>query len=108
MPVTDCERIAFSHGTPASNSSVFRVTRLSTSEAESPIASVWISAVGGENSGKTSTGMSRSRVMPKTISVAAMPTTRNRNCRLEPTIQRIMSWSPPWNRYSWDFGIREQ
>jgi len=96
MPVTDCERIALSHGTPASSSSVFSVTRLSTSEAESPSASVWISADGGENSGKTSTGMSRSRMMPNTISAAAMPTTRNRNCKLVPTIHRIMSRNPPW------------
>ena len=95
IPGTDWERMVLTHGTPASNSSVFKVTRLSTSAAESPRASVWISAVGGENSGKTSTGMSRSRMMPKTISAAATPTTRYRNCRLAPTIQRIMSWSPP-------------
>ena len=49
--------MVFSHGTPASNSSVFNVTRFSTSAVESPNASVWISAVGGANSGKTSTGI---------------------------------------------------
>src|SRR6266550_7390533 len=108
MPVTDWERIALSHGTPASNSSVFRVTRLSTSGAERPSASVWISAIGGENSGKTSTGISRSRVTPKTISIAARPTTRNRNCKLVPTIQRIMWRSPPWDRHYQETGFREQ
>ena len=39
-PVTDFERIDFSHGTPLSSSSRFRVIRLSTSLADSPIASV--------------------------------------------------------------------
>ena len=57
IPGTDRERMFFSHGTPASNSSVFNVTRFSTSAVESPNASVWISAVGGANSGKTSTGI---------------------------------------------------
>ena len=41
---------AFSSGT---------LTRLSTSSVDSPAHSVWISTSGGANSGKTSSGMSR-------------------------------------------------
>src|SRR3990170_1687188 len=44
--------------------------------AESPRLRVWISTLGGANSGKTSTDELRSRAMPKTISAAAAKTTR--------------------------------
>ena len=44
---------------------------------------------GGANSGKTSTRWSGSVAMPKTIIAAAATTTRYRNLRLVPTIQRI-------------------
>ncbi len=75
-PVTDCERIDCSQGTPESSSSRLRVMRLCTSSADSPIASVWTSTTGGANSGNTSTGALRSWAAPKTISAAAMPSTR--------------------------------
>ena len=52
-PGIDLERIVWSQGTPATSSSTFSVTRSSTSFADSPRASVWISTYGrrelGEN-----------------------------------------------------------
>ena len=50
---------------PLSASSSGTVTRASTSAAESPSATVWISTRGGANSGNTSTGMSRIRPRPE-------------------------------------------
>jgi transposase InsO family protein len=54
------------------------------------MAAVCTSTFGGANSGKTSTGIARSRPPPKTIIATARPTTRYLNLRLDPTIQRIM------------------
>ena len=39
-PVTDCERIVLSHGTPCNSSSIGTVTSDSTSAADSPSDSV--------------------------------------------------------------------
>ena len=90
-PVTDLERRISSSGVPLSSSSRGRVISSSTSDAVMPMPSVWISTKGGANSGKTSTGMERIRSMPKYISAAAMATTRKRNFKLDPTIQRIIA-----------------
>jgi hypothetical protein len=65
------------------------VTKASTSAAERPKQMVCTSTFGGANSGKTSTGMARSCPLPKINMAAARPTMRNRNFRLEATIQRI-------------------
>ena len=79
-----------SPGRPWSACSSGIVTSDSISDVESPTEAVWISTRGGANSGKTSTGMSRTWPMPKNISAAAMPSTMKRNRRLKPTIRRIM------------------
>ena len=92
-PVTDFDRIDCSQGMPLNSSSRLSVIRLSTSLADSPIASVWTSTTGAANSGNTSTGMFRSPTAPNATSAAATPTTRKRNCRLEPMIQRNMARS---------------
>ncbi len=86
-PVTDEERTYSTPGTPRSWSSMGIVMSSSTSMAVMPGPSVWISTLGGANSGKTSTGIFRSCWVPKTNSVAAMASTRKRNRRLEPMIQ---------------------
>ncbi len=93
-PGTDVERIVLSHGVPFSNSSRLRLINSSTSDAESPGASVCTSTYGGANSGKASTGMSRSWLMPTNIIAAARATTKSRNLRLHPTIQCIMAHLP--------------
>src|SRR5438093_5169723 len=90
-PVTDLERRISSSGVPLSCSSSGRVISSSTSAAVMPMPSVWISTRGGANSGKTSTGMERMRSMPKYIIAAATAITRNRNFKLDPTIQRIIA-----------------
>jgi hypothetical protein len=69
------DRITAISGTPFSACSIGTVTRSSTSVAESPSASVWISTFGGANSGNTSTGMPRSCWTPKNISAAAAAAT---------------------------------
>src|SRR5262245_5498270 len=56
-PGTDEERMDCRNGVLLSNSSRLRVINSSTSEAESPRASVWTCTYGGANSGKASTGM---------------------------------------------------
>src|SRR5262249_40795246 len=90
-PGTDSERMVFSHGKPTSKScSIGVVINCSTSSADNPSDSVWISTYGCENSGNTSTGMCRNWVMPNTMISAAITTTRTRSCMLVPTIQRIM------------------
>ena len=86
---TDLERMTSSPGSPLSACSSGTVTSSSTAAAESPRLRVWISTLGGANSGKTSTDELLSRAMPKTIIAAAAKTTRNRYCRLVLTIQRI-------------------
>src|SRR3990172_7194474 len=79
---TDLERITSSPGTPLSACSSGTVTNSSTAAAESPWLRVWISTLGGANSGKTSTDELLNRAMPKTIITAAKKTTRYRNRRL--------------------------
>jgi hypothetical protein len=65
-PGIDSERIVSSHATPLSRScSSGTVISSSTSAADRPRASVWTSTVGGANSGRTSTGVLRSCVTPK-------------------------------------------
>ena len=63
----------------------------STSAAERPTHAVWISTLGGANSGKTSTGALLSCQAPPSISRMPPNTTSVRNRRLVRTIQRIMS-----------------
>ncbi len=73
---TDLERITSSPGTPFSACSNGTVTNSSTAAAESPRHGVWISTLGGANSGNTSTDVLRNRTVPKTIMAAATKTTR--------------------------------
>src|SRR6185295_16470043 len=93
-PVTDCERMVLSHGTPCNSSSMGTVTSDSTSAADRPSDSVWISTYGGANSGKASTGTSRSRTNPPHSSAAATMSTTNLSFKLDSTIQRIMVGGP--------------
>src|SRR5829696_4066144 len=87
--ITDLERISSSPGTPFSWFSSGTVISSSTCSEELPTATVWISTIGGANSGKTSTSALRVSPMPKTISAAAAKSTNHRNRKLNPTIQRI-------------------
>src|SRR5215211_1355406 len=87
--VTDLERISSSPEIPFSWFSSGTVISSSTCSEELPTATVWISTIGGANSGKTSTSALRVSPMPKTISAAAAKSTSHRNRRLDPTIQRI-------------------
>src|ERR687897_152465 len=87
--VTDLERISSSPGSPFSWFSSGTVISSSTCSEELPTAMVWISTIGGANSGKTSTSALRVSPMPKTISAAAAKSTSHRNRKLDPTIQRI-------------------
>ena len=90
-PATDSERMSSRKATPTSRScSIGTVISCSTSAADSPRASVWISTVGGANSGRTSTGISRSCAAPTASRPAARATIRSLNLRLMPTIERIM------------------
>ena len=77
-PSTDLERSVIRSGTPFTAVSIGTVTRLSTSSVERPGASVWISTMGGANSGNTSSGTSRPARMPRTTSSAARASTRTR------------------------------
>jgi hypothetical protein len=75
-PGRDSDRVVSSQATPLSRScSRGTVMSCSTSAADSPSASVWISTVGGENSGSTSTGRSRSCVAPRTSRATASTST---------------------------------
>jgi hypothetical protein len=65
------------------------VMSCSTSSAESPRASVWISTYGGVNSGRRSTGVSRSCVIPAYTRAAASGRTRIPKRRLDRTIHWI-------------------
>src|SRR5215213_4459453 len=87
--ITDLERISSSPGIPFSWFSSGVVISSSTCCEELPTAIVWISTIGGANSGKTSTSALRVSPMPKTMSAAAANSTNHRNRRLDPTIQRI-------------------
>ena len=94
-PGTDSERRTLTPAVPLSRSaSSGTVTSCSTSSADSPSASVWTSTYGGVNSGRTSTGASRSCVKPSTRTAAATATTRTRNRRLAPMIARMAALSP--------------
>ncbi len=88
---TDLERISEMPGTPLRDCSSGTVMSDSTSVGASPMATVWISTLGGANSGNTSTGASSIRCTPKKSRAAASATTMNRNFRLAPTIQRMVS-----------------
>src|SRR5262249_39191435 len=94
-PTTDFDRKMSRPGVPLSCSSSGTVINSSTSEAVMPMPSVWISTMGGANSGKTSTGIDRRRSTPKYIIPAATAITRNRNFKLDPTIQRIIAVGLP-------------
>src|SRR5215210_1716614 len=87
--ITDLERISSSPGIPFSWFSSGTVISSSTCSEELPTATVWISTIGGANSGKTSTSALRVSPMPKTISAAAAKSTSHRKRKLDPTIQRI-------------------
>src|SRR5215203_59316 len=87
--ITDLERISSSPGIPFSWFSSGVVISSSTCCEELPTAMVWISTIGGANSGKTSTSAFRVSPMPKTMSAAAAKSTNHRNRKLNPTIQRI-------------------
>jgi len=93
-PSTEEERMTSTFGTPRSESSRTVVMRFSTSAAVMPTPSVWISTLGGANSGKTSTGMRRICCVPNTRSAPASARTRKRNLRLEPMIQRNINALP--------------
>src|SRR5215203_5069071 len=87
--ITDLERISSSPGIPLSWSSSGMVISSSTCSEELPTAMVWISTIGGANSGNTSRSALRVSPMPKIISAAAAKITSHRNRKLDPTIQRI-------------------
>src|SRR5919112_3951073 len=87
--LTDLERISSSPGIPFSWFSSGTVINSSTCSEELPTAMVWISTIGGANSGKTSTSALRVSPIPKTISAAAAKSISHRNRKLDPTIQRI-------------------
>ena len=75
-PGTDFERTMSRFGMPWSDCSIGTVTSSSVSSALSPKVMVWISTFGCENSGNTSTGVSRSTPRPKTINANPATTTR--------------------------------
>src|SRR5215211_2083916 len=87
--ITDLERISSSPGIPFSWFSSGTVISSSTCSEELPTATVWISTIGGANSGKTSTSALRVSPMPKTINAAAAKSISHRKRKLDPTIQRI-------------------
>ncbi len=72
----DFERRMSRPSTPLSACSSGTVTSDSTSSADIPRAGVWISTLGGANSGKTSTGSCRSWAPPKNIIPIASAMTR--------------------------------
>ena len=75
---TDFERRISSPSTPARACSIGTVTRDSTSAVDIPRAIVWISTLGGANSGNTSTGTFWIRPRPMSIIPAAAARTRKR------------------------------
>src|SRR3970040_2435888 len=87
---TDLERITSSPGSPLRACSSGTVTSSSTAAAESPWLRVWISTLGGANSGNTSTDEVLSRARSENIIATAAKTTRNRYWRLGLTIQSIL------------------
>src|SRR5829696_8209752 len=101
--ITDLERISSSPGIPFSWFSSGVVISSSTCCEELPTAMVWISTIGGANSGKTSTSALRVSPIPKTISAAATNSTSHRNRKLDPTIQRISN--PYLSMCDLEFGV---
>src|SRR5919106_7100650 len=91
-PGTDAERIVSTPATPLRRSaSSGTVMSCSTSSADKPSASVWISTYGGVNSGSVSTGASRSCATPTPITPTARATTSSLNRRLARTIEPIIT-----------------
>ena len=87
-PVIDSDSIECSQGTPLSKSaSSGTVISDSTSDVDSPSASVCTSSASRENSGTTSSGMLRIRQTPATSSTAAIASTTTRRRRLDEMIQ---------------------
>ncbi len=86
---TDLERRSSSPSTPLRACSSGTVTRDSTSAVVRPMHRVWISTLGGANSGKTSMRIAGSATVPNTIMPTAAATTMNRNLRLAETVRRI-------------------
>ncbi len=79
-PEIESERIVSTPFTPfRSSCSIGTVMSCSTSGADSPRLSVWISTVGAPNSGRTSTGVPRSATIPAIATAAAPRMTRRRN-----------------------------
>ena len=81
-------------GDPAIACSIGTVTSPSTSVADRPRHGTCTSTRGGANSGNTSTGVFGSSIAPKNIIADAAATTRKRNLKLVPMIQRIMPADP--------------
>ena len=88
---TDLERIWDSPWMPLSCCSSGTVISCSTSLEELPRAMVWISTLGGANSGKTSTFVLGMSASPSARMPAATKTTSQRKFRLCVTIRRIGS-----------------
>ena len=87
---TDAERISSRRATPLSACSSGTVTSSSVSSEESPTQMVWTSTRGGANSGKASdAGVAHLAGAEDHHAPSAAATTRKRNLRLEPMIQRM-------------------
>ena len=95
-PSTDLERSTSSPGTPFIAASSGTLMSASTSELESPGASVWISTSGGANSGNTSNGASFAALMPTAIRMTDSATTGSRS-RSEAAINPRISYFPTPN-----------
>ena len=90
------------------------MTNSSTSAGGQPEArGLHLDAAAARTPGTTSTGVSRSCAAPKNIIAAATKTTRNRNFRLEETIQRIVtravprSAGPQWSMLDLELGTEQ-
>src|SRR5439155_17158543 len=84
-PGAEDERRVSRPGVPLTACSSGMVTSDSTSDADRPGASVWITTWGGANSGKTSIGAPAAARMPKKRSDAARANTISRLEREKPT-----------------------
>ena len=106
-PVMDSDSIDCSQGTPFSRSaSNGTVMSDSTSDEDSPSASVLTWRESGENSGTMSSGTPRSCQTPEASRTAAKATTITRRRRLEEMIQCIMGHAPPGAGSSWRRVVR--
>ena len=88
------ETILTRSGVPLSVRSIGMVISCSTSEADMPGPTVWISTVGGENGGNASTGIFFNCSVPNTTNAKEAASNRKRYLRLEPMSQLNMSTSP--------------